>query len=332
MFLYDFVHQPATSVNWPTGTENLGAFHGSEVPFVYGDTFELVGGEITLSESMSQFWTNMASSGDPNTWKGPTAPQWKPPLDSLPSRRIPTRTQDDGSGDGGDQHRRALQPAGNRPPDWVYWWHIEGATCEKGGPRGKACGADETGKEQQITACEKTCKADETCGGFEQVYTSKGTHSIYEATLKDVNCIKEFAQTGNPSDELFLLRGMRQPKPVPQAPNVEFPWTCSTFSRDQQCFNLTDTYKTIAINISDAFKPGANSGNNRYHGIPAPDLAKCCAACSTDNQCKTWFVPRESNGTECRLVYKDHVEGYKRPRNVCALPPPHLPMFTMCVC
>lgn len=74
VFMYDFVHQPASSVNWPTGTENLGAFHGSEVPFVYGDTFELVGGELTLSESMSQFWTNMASSGDPNVWSGPTAP------------------------------------------------------------------------------------------------------------------------------------------------------------------------------------------------------------------------------------------------------------------
>ena len=29
VFLYDFVHQPAESVNWPTGTHNLGAFHGT---------------------------------------------------------------------------------------------------------------------------------------------------------------------------------------------------------------------------------------------------------------------------------------------------------------
>lgn len=266
---------------------------------------------------MSQFWTNMASSGDPNTWSGPTAPQWKPPLNSPPSQpTVLARTQD-WNGYGDDNHRRVLQPAGNRPPSWVYWWHIKGATCEKGGPKGKPCGADETEKEQQIRACEKTCKADESCGGFEQVYTSKGTHSVYEATLKDTNCIKEFAQTGNPSSELFLLRGMPQPKPVPQAPNVEFPWNCSTFSRGQACFNLTDTYKTIAINISDAFKPGAQSGTHRYHGISAPDLAKCCAACSSDSQCKTWFVPNESNGTECRLVYKDNVEGYKRPRYVC---------------
>eukprot|EP01046_Picozoa_sp_COSAG06_P010251 COSAG06_NODE_556_length_14336_cov_8.683290_13_plen_128_part_00 len=102
VFLYDFVHPPAVSVNWPLGTKNLGAFHGAEVPFVFGDTFELVGGEVDLSvrnthinfcavlnaknddfdqdrlgtnigktqkemlisqESMSTFWTNMASSG-----------------------------------------------------------------------------------------------------------------------------------------------------------------------------------------------------------------------------------------------------------------------------
>ena len=31
------------------GTKNLGAFHGAEVPFVFGDTFELVGGEVDLS-------------------------------------------------------------------------------------------------------------------------------------------------------------------------------------------------------------------------------------------------------------------------------------------
>ena len=52
---------------------NLGAFHGAEVPFVFGDTFELSGGEVDLSEAMSQLWTNHASSGDPNRWQGPTA-------------------------------------------------------------------------------------------------------------------------------------------------------------------------------------------------------------------------------------------------------------------
>ena len=47
VYLYDFVHAPAVSVNWPTGTQGDGAFHGAEIPFVFGDTFELVGGERT---------------------------------------------------------------------------------------------------------------------------------------------------------------------------------------------------------------------------------------------------------------------------------------------
>ena len=73
VFLYDFTHQPGMSVNWPGGTHNLGAFHGAEVPFVFHDDFELMGGEVNLSSTMSTYWTNMASSGDPNTWSGPTA-------------------------------------------------------------------------------------------------------------------------------------------------------------------------------------------------------------------------------------------------------------------
>jgi para-nitrobenzyl esterase len=296
VFLYDFVHQPAVSVNWPTGTENLGAFHGAEVPFVYGDTFELVGGEVTLSQVMSQFWTNMASSGDPNKWAGPKAPQWTPPtVASLPEKK---------------SNRRALQPA-DRPPTWIFWWHMEGATCGKSGPKGKACGADKTGKEEQLKACKQACMADQTCGGFEQTKVNKGTHSVYEATLKGVDCAMEVVHTYDPSMELFLLRPKPQPKQVPQAPNVELPWNCSTFSRGQACYNLSDTYKTISINITSAF--ASHGRTNKYHHTPAPDLAKCCAACSADSQCKLWFVPSESNGTECRLVYKDNVEGFKQP-------------------
>ena len=73
VFLYDFRHQPGESVNWPSGTHSLGAFHGAEVPFVFHDDFELIGGEVNLSDTMATYWTNMASSGDPNTWSGPTA-------------------------------------------------------------------------------------------------------------------------------------------------------------------------------------------------------------------------------------------------------------------
>ena len=295
VFLYDFVHEPAMSLNWPTGTSGLGAFHGAEVPFVFGDTFELVGGEVSLSQTMSQFWTNMASSGDPNKWVGPTAPQWTPPTATA------------------DSLRRSLQPApGTRPASWVYWWHISGATCEAGSQTGKACGASATEREEQILACKKVCMADPSCGGFEQAYVSKGTHSQWESTLKDAGCIKEFKETGVPTNALFVLRGQKQPPAVPQAPRVQLPWNCSTFSQGQSCYNSSDTYRSITINITFAIEHGSGR-----HGAPlAQDLGKCCDACSKDKQCKLWFVPRESNGTECRLVYKDSVEGFKRPRQV----------------
>ena len=44
---------------------------GAEVPFVFHDEFELVGGELALSATMATFWTNFAATGDPN--KGPDA-------------------------------------------------------------------------------------------------------------------------------------------------------------------------------------------------------------------------------------------------------------------
>ena len=47
VYIYDFRHEPAESVNWPTGTAGLGAFHGAELPFVFSDTFELVGGKTS---------------------------------------------------------------------------------------------------------------------------------------------------------------------------------------------------------------------------------------------------------------------------------------------
>lgn len=43
-----------------------GAFHGSEVPFVFYDEFELVGDERMLSANMVQYWANFAHAGNPN--------------------------------------------------------------------------------------------------------------------------------------------------------------------------------------------------------------------------------------------------------------------------
>ena len=45
----------------------MGAFHGSEVPFVWGAEFELTGAaEVALSKKMVRYWSNFAKSGSPN--------------------------------------------------------------------------------------------------------------------------------------------------------------------------------------------------------------------------------------------------------------------------
>ena len=36
------------------------------MPFVFFDTFELVGSEVELAAQMATFWTNFAATGDPN--------------------------------------------------------------------------------------------------------------------------------------------------------------------------------------------------------------------------------------------------------------------------
>ena len=46
---------------------SMGAFHGAEVPFVFGYPKELSSdGERTLSKTMGCYWTNFAETGDPN--------------------------------------------------------------------------------------------------------------------------------------------------------------------------------------------------------------------------------------------------------------------------
>lgn len=51
-WLYSFDHAPAYSQNTPTPSQ-WGAFHGAEVPFVFGDNYELKGwGERNLSSLM----------------------------------------------------------------------------------------------------------------------------------------------------------------------------------------------------------------------------------------------------------------------------------------
>jgi len=66
VFHYYFTHTPTVSLNMQN-LEMYGAFHGSEVPFVFGFPPELgTDAERFLSNAMGCYWSNFAHSGDPN--------------------------------------------------------------------------------------------------------------------------------------------------------------------------------------------------------------------------------------------------------------------------
>jgi para-nitrobenzyl esterase len=66
----------------PAGRESVGAAHGSEIPYVFG-TLTVAGRvpnapkydstDATVSDQMQQYWTNFATTGDPN---GGFLPKW----------------------------------------------------------------------------------------------------------------------------------------------------------------------------------------------------------------------------------------------------------------
>ena len=64
-FRYDFTH--ALDI----GVPGVGAFHASELPFVFGNPLQaalpLTAGELPLSAMMMRYWGSMAKNGDPNT-------------------------------------------------------------------------------------------------------------------------------------------------------------------------------------------------------------------------------------------------------------------------
>ena len=67
VYTYYFTHTPKASLNYEH-VPTLGAFHGAEVPFVFGDDFELANkGEKALAQAMGCYWRNFAHTGDPNT-------------------------------------------------------------------------------------------------------------------------------------------------------------------------------------------------------------------------------------------------------------------------
>ena len=86
-WMYTFRATPIYSRNMGGSAElvYMGAFHGAEVPFVFGDLFELGSdGERRLSSVMSCAWLNFAESGDPNKGSSGCAdviadwPEWPP--------------------------------------------------------------------------------------------------------------------------------------------------------------------------------------------------------------------------------------------------------------
>ena len=85
VYTYLFAHTPSFSENYED-LPYLGAFHGAEVPFVFGDQFELkTDGERSLSASMGCYWRNFCT-GNPNQppvayggRDGASAPMWLSP-------------------------------------------------------------------------------------------------------------------------------------------------------------------------------------------------------------------------------------------------------------
>lgn len=75
---YSFRATPIYSANMGSGMPDyMGSFHGSEVPFVFGDRFELSSdGERGLSAGMSCAWVNFAVSGSPNIGSGGRGCDW----------------------------------------------------------------------------------------------------------------------------------------------------------------------------------------------------------------------------------------------------------------
>jgi para-nitrobenzyl esterase len=73
-FAYYFDH----AIPWPDRPQ-FGAFHTSEVPYVFGTLDKLkrpwTDVDRRLSQTMMTYWTNFATTGDPN---GAGVPQWPP--------------------------------------------------------------------------------------------------------------------------------------------------------------------------------------------------------------------------------------------------------------
>jgi para-nitrobenzyl esterase len=70
-FLYHF-----TYVTRAGAQLGLGAFHGSEIPFVFGNLINPTPQERALSDAMMRYWVNFAKTGDPNDGALPAWPAY----------------------------------------------------------------------------------------------------------------------------------------------------------------------------------------------------------------------------------------------------------------
>ena len=75
-YLYYFTHEPPLPQGAPRGGRGSGATHGAEAPYVFGN---LVGNrpwtevDHRLADTISSYWVNFATTGDPN---GKGLPHW----------------------------------------------------------------------------------------------------------------------------------------------------------------------------------------------------------------------------------------------------------------
>jgi para-nitrobenzyl esterase len=70
-YVYEFIRVPPLPV---VATLKLGAFHGSEIPYVFGSIPPPTAGDIRLSSRMQQYWTRFADKGRNPRAKG--SPAW----------------------------------------------------------------------------------------------------------------------------------------------------------------------------------------------------------------------------------------------------------------
>jgi len=92
-YLYQFTF-------YPTDEEELGAYHGAEMPYVFNSTFSSFENNVTfslnnqaLADEMVTYWTNFAKTGDPNEPN-----EWFDECEEETCEVLPTWPKYDGSG------------------------------------------------------------------------------------------------------------------------------------------------------------------------------------------------------------------------------------------